>query len=62
VEFEEAIKLLPASDVAVLKDRVVEYNHRIWGKKIADELDSGKLDKLLAEVEAEYQAGLSTPL
>lgn len=62
VEIEEAIKVLPASEVAVLTDWVVDYNHRIWDEQIADDLDNGKLDKLLAEVEAEFQAGLSTPL
>jgi hypothetical protein len=62
VEIEEAIKVLPASDVAVLTEWVVDYHHRMWDEQIADDLEAGKLDKLLAEVEAEYQAGLSTPL
>jgi hypothetical protein len=53
VEIEEAIKVLPTSDVA---EWVVDYHHRIWDEQIAEDLETGKLDNLLAEVEAEYQA------
>jgi hypothetical protein len=62
VEIEEAIKVLPPREVALLTEWVVDYSHRIWDEQIADDLENGKLDKLLAEVEAEYQAGLSSPL
>jgi hypothetical protein len=38
---------------------IEDYHARLWDKQIADDLESGKLDDLLAEVEEEYLAGLS---
>ena len=33
-----------------------------WDDQIADDLDSGRLDALLAEVDEEYELGLARPL
>ena len=33
-----------------------------WDKQIEDDLDAGRLDALLAEIDAEYEAGLARPL
>lgn len=33
-----------------------------WDEQIEDDLESGRLDTLLAEVDAEYEAGLARPL
>ena len=33
-----------------------------WDKQIADDLESGRLDKLLAEVDSEIEEGLQMPL
>ena len=34
----------------------------VWDEQIADDLDTGRLDALLAEVDQEYEAGLARPL
>ena len=33
-----------------------------WDKQIENDLDSGRLDWLLAEIDDEYEAGLARPL
>jgi hypothetical protein len=58
-EIETAIKELPVEQVAALMKWIEDYHARLWDKQIADDLESGKLDELLAEVEEEYLAGLS---
>ncbi len=35
---------------------------RAWDEQIEDDLDAGRLDALLAEVDREYEAGLARPL
>ena len=61
-EIEKAITLLPSGDVARLTSWLVEYDAHIWDRQIADDLESGRLDAFLAEVEKEYQAGQAQPL
>lgn len=39
-----------------------EYPEQGWDEQIEDDLDAGRLDVLLAEVDAEYEAGLAEPL
>lgn len=39
-----------------------DYHAHLWDKQIADDLDEGRLDALLADVDAEYQAGHARPL
>ena len=61
-EIEKAIVQLPAKDVDKLAGWLEEYRAQIWDKQIKEDLDTGRLDALLAEVDKEYEAGLSQPL
>jgi len=61
-EIEWAITQLPAKDLAELAAWFADYCAEMWDKQIAQDLDAGRLDALLKEVDAEYQAGLSQPL
>lgn len=61
-EIETAITQLPAEEVDKLMSWLEEYHASIWEKQIADDLDSGKLDNLLQEVEEEIEAGMAKPL
>lgn len=58
-DIERAIQQLPAQEVEKLSVWLSDYHHQVWDKQIEDDLDSGRLDALLAEVDAEYEAGLS---
>ena len=61
-EIEAAITQLPAAEVDKLMTWLEEYHASNWDKQIADDLDSGRLDDLLAEVEQEIEAGMAKPL
>ncbi len=61
-EIEAAIVQLPVQDVTALMSWLAEHHAEIWDKQIEEDLDLGKLDALLAEVDQEYEAGLAKPL
>ena len=61
-EIEAAIVQLPVQDVAELMAWLAEHHAEVWDKQIEYDLDSGRLDALLAKVDQEYEAGLAKPL
>jgi hypothetical protein len=61
-EIEAAITKLSTKDVGALTEWLIEYNHQLWDKQIEDDLDAGRLDVVLEQVEKDYQAGLAKPL
>ena len=58
-ELETAIKKLSGKELANLKTWLIDYHELIWDQQIEDDLDSGKLDRFLNEIEREYAAGLA---
>lgn len=61
-EIETAITVLSRQEVAELTDWLISYNEKIWDEQIENDLDEGKLDKLLNEIDQEYEQGLAKPL
>lgn len=61
-EIEIAITRLPADKVQELMMWFEDHYNGLWDKEIEADLKSGKLDGLLAEVDAEIEAGLAKPL
>lgn len=61
-EIEKAIEQLPPEEVGSLLSWLAEYHARLWDRQIEDDLEAGRLDALLAEVDAEYEAGQAKPL
>jgi hypothetical protein len=61
-EIEAAITQLPASEVTELMSWMAEHHAAVWDKQIENDLEAGRLDALLAEVDQEYEAGLAQPL
>ena len=61
-EIEAAIAELPNEELAELINWLESHHVRIWDKQIEDDLEAGRLDALLAEVDKEYAAGLASPL
>jgi hypothetical protein len=57
-EIEEAIVELPAKDVEKLAHWIEDYRARMWNQQIKEDLEAGRLDALLVEIE-ECEAGLS---
>ena len=62
MEIESAISQLPASDLAKLMGWLEEDHEQVWDRQIEDDLEAGRLDALLAEVDKEHVAGLARPL
>ena len=61
-QIEKAITQLPAEDLAELMSWLEDYHAGVWDQRIEEDLATGRLDALLAEVDKEYEAGLSRPL
>lgn len=61
-EIEAAITELPAQEVAELMSWLAERHAQLWDQQIEEDLEAGRLDNLLAEVEKEYEAGLAKPV
>lgn len=61
-EIERAITQLPKNELTELMTWLQRHHHEIWDKQIENDLETGRLDALLAEVEAEYSAGEARPL
>ncbi len=62
IEIETAIRHLPISAVAELAAWLDEYYASLWDQEIEDDVNAGRFDALLAEIDKEYEAGLAMPL
>jgi hypothetical protein len=61
-EIEAAIKQLFLDELLELLNWLAEYQAQVWDEQIEADLEAGRLDLLVAEVDAEYEAGLAEPL
>ena len=60
-EIEKALTELPPGELDAPLARMEECRADAWDKQIEDDLDSVRLDALLADVDKEYDAGLARP-
>ena len=56
-EIEAAIAQLPPRELVELMAWLEQHHEKVWNEQIAEDLDAGRLDGLLAEVEQEYEGG-----
>lgn len=61
-EIEQAIKTMPSDKYEAFRAWFTEYDAERWDKQIETDFQSGKLDALLAEAQADYEAGNIQPL
>ena len=61
-EIEAAITRLPAQELAELMTWMADHQAQRWDEQVEDDLEAGRLDRLLDEVDGEIDAGLSQPL
>jgi hypothetical protein len=60
-EIEAAITKLPPRQLDELVGWLADYHQQLWDKQVEDDLESGRLDAVLAQVDKDYQAGLAKP-
>ncbi len=56
-EIEKAITQLSPEELAELSAWFADYQANVWDEQIASDLDAGRFDSLLAEVDEAYDAG-----
>lgn len=61
-DIENAITQLSAKDLAELSAWLGDYRAEVWDEQLERDLDTGRLDALLEEVDAEFEAGKAEPL
>lgn len=61
-EIENAIAQLSPEELAELSAWLADYQAKVWDEQIERDLDAGRLDALLEEVDEEYEAGEANPL
>ncbi len=61
-ELEMSIMRLSVKEVASLTTWLIDYHEQMWDRQIEEDLDMGRLDNLLDEVDIEYEAGLAKSL
>ena len=61
-DIEAAIQALPREEFSRLWQWWDEYREAAWDHQIEADLTAGKLDKLLAEADRDFEAGRCTPL
>ena len=59
---EEQIKTLSATELAELREWLLEHDWAEWDRQIERDSAAGKLEKLFAEARADHAAGKSTKL
>ncbi|MDK1082070.1 MAG: hypothetical protein QGD88_11420 [Anaerolineae bacterium] len=61
-EIETAITKLSTKRLIELSTWLEEYQASRWDKQIETDLEKGRFDSVLAEVDDEYEAGSAQPL
>jgi hypothetical protein len=61
-QIEQQIRELSAGEFSELRDWVLEQDWKAWDAQIENDARAGKLDQVIAEADAEYEAGRTRPL
>jgi hypothetical protein len=61
-QIEQQIRELSAGEFSELREWVLDQDWKAWDAKVESDARSGKLDKVIAEAEADYKAGRTRPL
>ncbi len=61
-EIESAIAQLKPDEVATLSAWLADFEAESWDRQIEADSNGGKLDRLLAQANSEFEAGHAKPL
>jgi len=56
-QLENRIRNLPPDELAKFREWFIEFDHLVWDKQIEADAKSGKLDRLVNEARADFNAG-----
>ena len=62
LELEQAIAQLPPEELSRFAEWFEEFMADEWDKQIERDVAAGKFDRIIAKVDADIDAGRSTPL
>ncbi len=61
-QIEQQIRELSAGEFSELREWVLEQDWKAWDAQVESDVRSGKLDRVIAEADADYKAGRTRPL
>jgi hypothetical protein len=61
-DIENAIRQLSPGDLQQLMSWLAEYRAQLWEQQIEEDLEAGRLNTLLNEVDRECDQGLAKPI
>jgi hypothetical protein len=61
-QIEQQIRELSAGEFSELREWVLEQDWKGWDAQVESDVRSGKLDKVIAEADADYKPGRTRPL
>jgi hypothetical protein len=61
-QIEHQIRELSAGEFSELRNWVLEQDWKAWDAQVESEARAGKLNKVIAEADADYKAGQTRPL
>jgi hypothetical protein len=61
-QIEQQIRELAAGEFSELREWLLEQDWKTWDAQVESDVRSGKLDKVIAEADADYTAGRARPL
>jgi hypothetical protein len=61
-DIENAIRQLSSRDLQQLMSWLAEYRAQLWDQQIEEDLEAGRLNALLREVDRECDEGLAKPI
>ena len=62
LELEQAVKKLPPQELQIFSDWFEQYTSDKWDEKIEKDILSGRLAKLAAKADEDFEAGRCSPL
>ncbi|NDG71263.1 MAG: hypothetical protein EBY32_08155 [Proteobacteria bacterium] len=62
LELEQAVKKLPPQELRIFSDWFERYSSDKWDEKIEKDILSGRLAKLAAKADEDFEAGRCSPL
>lgn len=61
-QLEQQVLRLSPEDLAKFHAWFIELDHQLWDQQIEANMAAGKLDRLIAEAQAEFKAGKAREL